>query len=323
MELLANDLSLHEQFHDAAAFREAFSRLMAMRNAARRYGREVHCHQMLLAANPMPDVSLHQAIMGFPLDGERRAAMIWLTRAGPFWDDMRQHAVGDWLELECRGDIVTDSAVGEAAFRTMHGVDCGMVSLSPSDWKFAPVRVTWRRDAEEGLEDRSAALDNWWNVATLEDALQDRAPPIRSWNDLREVSVNRFEGLFFAEDCFTPLAGVPFAKSAAERFLVLLNILERLSREFDETGARTKEGHQIHRDYFTGDRALFSDSSDTEKRDFGGELTFDHPEDPTSSLLCTWHGKVSHPILRLHFSWPIEAKKPVYVVYAGPKITKR
>ena len=27
--------------------------------------------------------------------------------------------------------------------------------------------------------------------------------------------------------------------------------------------------------------------------------------------------------LRLHFSWPIEAGKPVYIVYAGPKITKR
>ncbi len=28
-------------------------------------------------------------------------------------------------------------------------------------------------------------------------------------------------------------------------------------------------------------------------------------------------------VLRLHFSWPVEADQPVAVVYAGPKITKQ
>ena len=320
MDLLANDLSVHEQFHDVAAFREAFSRLMSMRNVARRYGRDVHCHRTLLNVNPTPDISLQQAIMGFPLDSERRAAMMWLTRTGPFWDDIRQHAVGDWLE--CGGEIVTDSAVGEAAFRTLHGVECSLVSLSPTDWNSSPVEVIWCREAE-GLEDRYTELENWWNGAAFEDALQERAPPIQSWEELRLACAERFENLIFAEDCFEPLVGVPFSKNVAERFLVLLDILEVLSGEFDVAGARTEEGHRIYRDYFTGDRALFSDSSDREKRDFRQELTFAQPEDPGSRLFCSWHGKVSRLTLRLHFSWPIEAGKAVYVVYAGPKITKR
>ena len=320
MELLANGLSVHEQFHDMETFREAFSRVMIMRSTARRYGWELLCHRNLLIGNPMPGVTMHQAIMGFPLESERRAAMAWLTRAGPFWDDMRRHGAGDWLE--CRDDIVTDTAVGESAFRTLHGVDCGLISFSPSDWNFTPVEVTWCREAE-GLESRNAVLENWWNAAALEDALQDRAPPIGSWGELREACVHRFESLTFAEDCFEPLAGVPFAKSAAERFVVLLNILDGLSRERDETGARTEEGHRIYRDHFTGDRGLFSDSSDSEKRDFRRELTFAHPEASEGSLFCTWHGKVSHLTLRLHFSWPVEAGGPVYVVYAGPKITRR
>lgn len=320
MELLANDLSVHEQFHDSATFRRAFSRVMAMRDTARRYGRDLHCHRTLLFVNPMPGVSMQQAIMGFSLDSERRAAMIWLTKGGPFWDDMRRHGVEDWLE--CRGDIVTDTAVGEAAFRTLHGVDCGLVSLSPSDWNFAPVEVIWRQEAEE-LEDRNTALENWWNAAELGNALQDRALPILSWDGMREACLDRFERLTFAENCFEPLEGVPFSKSAAERFVVLFGILDELSREIDEAGARTEEGHQLYRDYFAGDQALFSDSSDTEKRQFRRELTFAHPEDPASSLFCTWHGKVSRLTLRLHFSWPVEAGKPVYVVYAGPKITRR
>ena len=68
---------------------------------------------------------------------------------------------------------------------------------------------------------------------------------------------------------------------------------------------------------------LFSDSSDSEKRDFRQGLTFAHPEDPARSMFCPWHGKVRHPTLRVHFSWPVRVGKPVHIVYAGPKITKR
>ncbi len=79
----------------------------------------------------------------------------------------------------------------------------------------------------------------------------------------------------------------------------------------------------MHRDCFEGDRAWFSDSSDTEKSRFRRELTFPHPEEPAKSLFCPWHGKERHQTLRVHFSWPIQAGKPVYVVYAGPKRMKR
>ena len=95
-----------------------------------------------------------------------------------------------------------------------------------------------------------------------------------------------------------------------ERFLALLDILDRMARAFDATGARTPEGQGLYQAYFTGDNALFSDSSDKEKRRFGEALTFPHPGAPGSSLSCPWHGKVRHMTLRLHFSWPVEAANP-------------
>ena len=320
MELLVNDLSIHEQFHDWASFRDALGRLMGMRSAARRFGREVHCHRALLSANPMPGLSMRQAIGRLAVESERRAAMGWLTRSGPFSDDVRRHGAADWLE--CGGEIVTDSAVGEAAFRTLHRADCGLVSVVPSDWDYAPVDVTWRREAE-GLDDRSTALRNWRRAPTLEDGLRDMAPPIRSWDDLRQAAAVRFESLACTGDCFDPLSAVPFARSAAERFLFLLDILDRMGRAFDATGARTVEGQQMYQDYFTGDNALFFDSSDDEKRRFREALTFRHPEAPGSFLFCAWHGKVRHMTLRLHFSSPIEPGEAVYIVYAGPKLTRR
>ena len=317
MRLLTNDQSMHGQFHDIASFRKALAGLMGMRSTARRFGQEVHCHRALLAVQAQPGVPLRQTL-GRLSESERRAAIGWMTRSGPFWDDLRSHGADDWLE--CRGEVVTDTAVGEAAFRTLHNSECGLISMTPSEWEYSPVEVIWRRD---GLADRSANLGNWWHAEALERELQTAAPPIRSWDDLRDVSHRRFNALTFADDCFMHLRGIPFGQSAVERILVLFDTLDRLACAFDAAGRRTPEGHEIVRNFFTGDRALFSDSSDTEKREFRNELTFGHPDEPGEHLFCTWHGKVRAPVLRVHYSWSGNAGAPLYVAYAGPKITKR
>ncbi len=320
MDLLVSDRSVHGQFRDLAGFRSALSRLMALRETAGRFGHEVQCHRAFLNAEPIPGVPLQSAVGSLETE-RRRAVMTWLTRSGPFWDDVRRHGKDDWLE--CNGEVVTDSAIGEAAFRILHGVKCGLVSLEPSNWCDTPLDVIWVRKAE-GLDNCNAVVENLWSVEKLEESLRDRVPLLRSWDGLRKASESRFANLVFSKNCFRPLAGIPFAKSSADRFTVLLDVLNHFARAFDDDGKRNARGHHIYQKYFTGgQQALFSDSSDKEKRKFRGKMTFVHPENSASSLFCPWHGKVRHQTLRLHFSWPVEAGKPVYVVYAGPKITKQ
>ena len=319
MDLLVNDLSIHEQFHDAVSFETALGRLMAMRATARRFGREMHCSRGLLAVNPFPGVTMPQAV-GRLEASARRTVMLWMTRGGPFWDDLRQHSGGDWLE--CEGEIVTDSAVGEAAFRGMCGVECGLASIRPSSWEASPISVVWRRE-DEGLEDRQATVENLLDEEALGEKLRTVPTPITSWGLLQAASTARFERLVFAGDCFQPLTGLPFSRSAAEKLIALLDVLDRLAGAFGHDGGRTSEGQRIYQDHFTGDRAWFSGSSPTEISDFRKEMTFPHPAYLGQTIFCPWHGKVNQMTLRLHFSWPIECGKPVYVVYAGPKITKR
>ena len=322
MDFLTNDLSIHKQFHDIASFRVAFKQLMAMREVAGRFSREVYCHRALLTIEAMPGVMMQQALQRFPTD-ERRSAMLWLTRSGPFWDDLRRHGADEWLE--CGGDIVvTDSAVGEAAYRTFHAVECGLISAVPSDWDYSPVDVVWRR-GNEAVGNRHIHLDNFRDSRSLENFLRTAAPPIRSWDDLQKASKKRFAKLIFAGNCFDHLSGFPFVQHAADRIVVLLDILDQFARAFDAVGVRTSKGQQIYLDYFSGNNAPFSDSSDTEKRHFRDELTFPHPSDSQESLFCPWHGKVNYPSfpLRIHFSWPIRASEPVYIVYTGPKITRQ
>ena len=321
MDIFANDLSIHKQFHDMLSFHNALRRLMALRNSARQLGRDVYCNRSLISVEAISGMPMQQALNRLSRS-ESQAILHWLTRGGPFWDDLRQHSGDDYLEF--RDKVVTDSAVGEAAYRKLSNVECGLVSIKPSDWDFSPIKVSWRREAE-GLEDKDTILENWRDVEALKSSLYNAAPPIQTWDGLRKISIKRFRSLTFAENCFTHLAGVPFAKSAADRFLFLLNILEQYALAFDEVGKRTREGSKIDRDYFTGDRAgpLFSDSTHTEKHNFRNKLTFPHPDNPGKTLFCTWHGKVRRQTLRLHFSWPIRFGEPVYIVYAGPKITKK
>ena len=317
VELLFNDLSIHGQFPDVAAFQGAIGRVMAMRELARRrYGRELQCHRNVAHAPVTRDSSMPQAIQGMSKD-KRSALMQWLARSGPFWEDHRRHGGGDWLE--CNGEVVTDTAAGEAAYRLFHGIGCGLVSMDPSSWLLSPLPVEWH----DSKPTRSIDVPNYWEAKALTAALDAAPVSLASWSDLEAAARSRCPDLTFSPDCFEPLRGHPFGAGAAQALLSRLTVLHDLKNCFDDRGQRTPEGHETYRKHFTGKKAWFSDSSDSEKADFRRDLTFSHPSDAGETLFCTWHGKVKTPQLRIHFSWPVHAAEPLYVVYVGPKITRR
>ncbi len=242
--------------------------------------------------------------------------MVWLNQQGPFWEDTRGHGPDDYFE--CNGDVVTDTALGEAAFWCFKGLERRLVSLIPSLWQLSPLPVTWYPDSGNG---DNVEVVNHWEPNGVEAALQAAPVPLTSWRQLEDTSRDRCTRLAFLQDSFEPLRGHPFANGAAQRILVLLDTLNRLMICRDERGRRTSEGQEIYQNHFTGDKAWFTDSSDTEKRDFRSELTFAVPGG--APRLCGWHGKVKSPQLRVHFNWPVDGDETLYVAYVGPKITKR
>ena len=320
LELFLNNQSLHGQFRSGAAFRAALDRVMAMRRVARQFERDIHCDGGILSRDASPDVPVQKAIAYLSPD-QRRATMQWWTRGGPFWDADRRHGADDWFE--CQGEIVTDDALGEAAYRKALGLECDTVSFTPSDWTRSPLMVRWRRN--EGVTDLRLALKNFWEAAELRARLRSVEPPISSWSQLRERSERHFANLRFGPECFRPLRGLPFSNAGATRIRALLSILDQFAVAFEPDGRRSVEGQRMYQDYFTGTdgNELFSDSSDSEKSRFAKHLEFPHPDKPNETISCTWHGKVSHMFLRIHFSWPVRAGKPVYVMYIGQKITRR
>ena len=318
MELIFNDLSIHGQFHDMETFRAAITRVMYLRQIAHQFGRELYCHRNVANAQVTSTSTMQQVVQRTLNRDQTRSLMQWLSHHGPFWEDVRQHGGNDWLEYN--GIIVTDTAVGEAAYCLFYEIPRGLVSMDPSCWLTSPLSVDWRENGNA----KSVDVCNYWDANKLEAALVTAPVTLKSWKDLETVAQNRYPALTFSSDSFEPLNGHPFGKSAAEHLLSRLEILHRLKNCFDQQGRRTPEGHEIYTNYFTGNNAWFSDSSDTEKEEFKEALTFSNPKAPRGILFCTWHGKVNYrPPLRIHFSWPIQANKPLYVVYVGPKITRR
>jgi len=290
---------------------------MIMRHLARRFGRELQCHRNVVNSKVTHVHSMLQAMQVFDRN-QQHPFLQWLTRLGPFWEDLREHSPDDYLE--CRGKVVTDTAVGEAAYCCLSGAHRGLLNLTPSSWVFSPVPVIWVLNTTDR---RIVDVLNHWDIQDLEAALRLAPPPLTSWEQLETGAKQRFTNLFFPADCFKPLDGRPFVKGPAHSILARLDILDQFKTCFDEQGERTPEGHRLYREYFIGQKAWFSDSSDTEKREFRIELTSRHPESDKEKLFCSWHGKVKTPQLRIHFSWPVSAGEPLYVVYVGPKITRR
>ena len=317
VDLFLNELSLHGQFANLVEFRESIRRVMKIREISRRHQRSIYCHRRFASCHVTTSERMAAAVKALPLN-EQRAVMAWLSHHGPFWDDDRQHDGGDWYEHG--GEIVTDTSVGEAAYCRLHGIERGLISLQPSKFLHDPVRV---KHLSESGERTLVDLRNFWEPDLIETFFTAAPPPLISWTALESLSTSRFENLRFSRNAFEPLRTQPFRQSIAERILARLATLQDMKECFNKEGTRTGEGHILYQQYFTGDKGWFSDSSPTEKKEFKQELTFPHPDIHGESLFCTWHGKVKSPQYRIHFSWPITALDPVYVVYIGPKITKR
>lgn len=319
MELITNELSLHGQFSDISSFLEALGRMMTMRTVAQRYGCVISCKSTLLNRQPLWDLDMRQVLSRIP-ETQRRAVLLWLARQGPFWDVHRMHPESEWFE--CRGSVITDTGLGEAAFRKVNGTMCGVVSFSPSEWEDSSIQFVWKMGSDEG-EQISGSIANWHTALGLELSLKELAPDVESWAQLRDVSALRFSSLRFSQTCFEGLMGVPFAKRSADHILNLLEVLDRLATGFGDDGRRTPEAQRIYEDHFTGDHAWFSDSSDSEKNRFKDKLTFRDPRQIDRKLIFGWHGKEKHSLIRLHFSWPIRHRESVAIVYIGPKLTKQ
>jgi hypothetical protein len=318
MNWYINDLSLRGQFPDAFAFRAALEPLMKAMSRRDLSGR-VFCTRKLSQRMITAKLSLPRAVRAVGDPQFVSLVLRWLDRNGPFWDEDRTENPDDLFFYQTYD--VTHEGLGEAARRLVAGLPSGSFSFwheTDTTFAYSPLRIV------HGLLEQPYGKYNVENVWRVEDFPTPEVERATSWTHLIQWANSTLTGLRFSPGVIDRLLSVPFSASAAERIGYLLGILQRLYLETTVDGAWTPGGMNIYQQHFVGDKAVFSDSSDNEKRDFRTEMTFPDPSDPARPMFCPWHGKVKcGGQYRIHFEYRRpKGQREFKIGYIGPKITK-
>lgn len=317
MSWYINDISLAGQYQTPVDFIADLKQLLVARNQIPLLAAQLYCSRSVHCRPVSPNCDFQRAVIN---SGDRSLIALvlnWLSKAGPFWEDSRQHVADDYFEYE--GTDVTDQGLGEVARRLLSGSAGSTYSFARTGFDKTPLHVV------HGLPEAPfGALDvhNFWEIAGLRLAAEDATPPPQNWNQMLNKAQDQFEQLNLIPSCIEPLIGEPFNRYVVERVNELLGVLNEYVTCFSEAGDKTDRNHELLTQHFTGEKAWFSDESETNKQKFRSQMTFIDPCDSTREVFCPWHGKIKTPQYRIHFEWPPRLRERLRVFYIGPKITK-
>lgn len=327
IEWFINDLSLAGQFHEPNEFKEALMPLFLLRLRNSGLKNCLYCSRLLINSKVTNNLNFQQAVIATRDRSFVSQVLHWLSKSGPFWDDSRQNSDNDYFEYLTYD--VTNQGLGEAARRKLIDIEANVFSFLGGQIPFNTTPLLVRQGLrEQPITD--IAVENQWQISQVKDLLSHIQ--YSCWQDVHTRAVEMFGNLIISNysQAMETLSITPFNKRIAERIIFLLNILNELSSEIDECSNQPSSNKRVEilKKYFAGScgniMPLFKPESDTNKRNFRNELTFQDPENPSNRIFCEWHGVIKSPQTRIHFEWPPKTgQKKIKVVYIGPKITKK
>ena len=311
MELIFNEASLKRSQH-IDEFKKKIKFLMAVRaEAKKRYDVELFCSPFITHIEVLKGQVLASVLKD--LEKEQQLALrLWFGKNKHFWEN-RIHSEDDYIEY--KNEVVTNTGLGESAFRVEGDRDCRVISLNNASWGEKLLDVLWMKSDDETT---SIPVKNYETNSEIFKLIEsDKVDEVSSWKDMISLCREKFTALNFTGDCFKELLSCPYSQSEMTQLLERFRVLQKLQVDIDANGEWSSIGKEVYHNFFTGDSAWFSDSSESEKHQFERQLTF-------SGKMYPWHGKVKgNNVIRLHFDWPMTPKVPLEVVYVGTKLTKK
>ncbi|MBI1274459.1 hypothetical protein GC177_00615 [bacterium] len=310
-----NDLSLNGQFPTLQAVRSCLEPMLEIRHKRNEFRERFFISRTLANQQATADDCLYEAIQKLSDKDFKTIAAKWLSN-GPFWNDNRCSHQDDYFEF--LSSDVTEQGLGEAARRKIIGTDVSAFSLmgSGKNCEETPLKI---QHGLTGSVYGQYDIHNIWDIPALESSVRGSSPIPQNWNELFFHIRERFEDdVCFSDDAINDLLSRPFQVATMNRIIELLSFLTMIVKERDQNGAWTHRGQQLYKTYFVGSNPQFVNEADPY-----GNLWFDDPEDASRRIHCTWHGRMSSMLGRVHFEWPLPAhQKKVKVVYIGEKVNK-
>lgn len=298
----------------------ALSTLLRLRARSQTLRDGLFCSRSFFQRPATPDRDCHGVVAGHASREERGIILAWMTKNGPFLEDDRYEEEHDYFEFE--GSDVTDQGLGEAARRI------GASQLA-TVFSFIGGAINFERtplSVQHGLAEspiKFLAVPNVWDSQSLLEGAQGSLPDPTSWETMVEYANLTFDRVLVSDAILTQLSGTTFYPAVSRRVIELLRILQNYMEGRRQDGTAGQRSNEIHQQFFTGERARFTDESSNNKNEFRHEMTFKDPEDQSRTIFCPWHGKIQTPQFRIHFEWPVPPNQTrLKVMYVGPKITK-
>ncbi|MBF0553839.1 MAG: hypothetical protein HQK96_04695 [Nitrospirae bacterium] len=324
MEFFLNELSLECQFNNVSEFYAATNEVFKCRSLINRFGYMLYYKGNLSDKLVCHDTTFRGAIQAHPDRNKKSSILSWITKEGPFWEMEPVQTDYDTFKLHNIDADMMDSSLVEAAKRKYNQIDCNTVSYSPSSYNSTPIEILMEK-LSNGLKEQ-IEVENFWKFTVLSDFLNKKdTDRVQTWDGLIQWAKRNCTHLFFADYILEKLNPCPYSQGIASRVQVLLKILDELNMCMsDKTGNSKKRIDEIFKQFFTGgDEATFTPESFSNKEKHKQKLTFKHPEGGTD-LFCHYHGKIKERQFRIHFNWPKQTSdEKLYIVYIGPKITKK
>lgn len=315
-----NDLSLDGQFTSPLEFRGTIEPLLKLRYTNALFRERFYCTHLLSSRPVTQTHDFSSAIRSLHDQQFTNLVLGWVTKYGPFWDDER--TLNDEDYFECMGIDVTEQGLGEAARKLINNSPSSIFSLigTKHGFDFSPVIV------QHGLTENvlgKIQIHNYWTIKGLTESIDSTQKDVTTWEEVVDAIGAKYRGLVFSQDIRDVLTPYPFSKLVSSRIFELLDVLESIVNGTQEDGSMSADAKNLYGMHFFGDKAWFSDESDTNKNDYEKDLTFSDPLNSGNKIMCSWHGKIKTPQYRVHFEWPRpQGQRQIKVLYIGPKLTR-
>ena len=316
MDFFFNELSIHNQFQSQDDFLAAVIQFRGYREAVTGAGFRFYIHRRILE-RPVFGQNFRKGIQKFCNRQQVQTLMNWLSKSGVFLPDDACAAPDDRFlchrseESGRRNDDVTGSALAECAFRMSLGENGCAISLEQSEYHWSPLKIFF---LQSDAPTEEIFIENDYSLILLRQRLDGLLPPIASWPVLLE-RINQLPKVSIEAGVEDILLKNPFTANVAKGLYECATALSEMA-----TAETLGQFNELFAKYATGEKARFSDSSASEKRDFKFALTFtvDGRE-----RLCPYHGKVKMQQYRMHLVERPAFGRPARIVYIGPKLTRR
>lgn len=302
-----NDLSLNHYYNDFGLFKQDVREFIQFYNLVS----QKYSHNIYVFRNEFYSISVCNNLFRDAINDTRyfsreqkRQLLVVLDKGQPYLPE--ESAIPQGMAFSYNNKAVPNTGFAESAYLQYMDESAPLYSISGSEFQSNILKVCIFQNSSL-LKEQDVM--NYFSMVKLEQWAKDLQKPLMSWKDVFDYIAMRFNWLELTEDAKKSLKKETLDRIICDSIIQRLDIINRMSNAQSED-----EYKELDNKYWYGDRALFSDESESRKNELKDKFTFLINGKKT---FCSYHGKISHKSFRIYISSKPKPQEKIYIAYIG------